>query len=201
MQVLLMRWCFMEQKEYEIAHGNMPTRVFSTVFHLIMEAFYLFLFNIAVALLIMFINVLISITADTYVTKCIFMVSFAVLIIFNIVDLIMVIFRKPQVILTDSYLYLKRSYFDDLGGIHRHQVVLYSEILSCEPTWTDYILRNRCWNEYYLLCFYDRDHEVTITTNKKIFWSNKRYIIPIVNDEEFMDDLTDRIELFQQQKK
>lgn len=188
----------MEQKEYEIAYGNMPTRVFSTVFHLIMEALYLFLFNIAVALLIMFINVLISIVADTYVTKCIFMVLFAALIIFDIVDLIMVIFRKPQVILTDSYLYLKRNYFDDLGGIHRHRVVLYSEILSCEPTWTDYTFRNRCWNEYYLLCFYDRDHEVTITTNKKIFWSNKKYIIPIVNDEEFMDDLEERIEFAQQ---
>lgn len=191
----------MEQKEYEIAYGNRLTRVFSTVFHLIMEALYLFLFNIAVALLIMFIIFLISIVADTYVTKCIFMVSFVVLIIFDIVDLIMVIFRKPQVILTDSYLYLKRNYFDDLGGIHRHQVVLYSEILSCEPTWTDYTFRNRFWNEYYLLCFYDRDHEVTITTNKKFFWSNKKYIIPIVNDEEFMDDLEERIEFAQQSAK
>lgn len=189
----------MEQKEYEIAYGNMPTRILSTVFHLIIEALYLFLFDIVAALLIMFINVLIAIAADTYVTKCIFTVLFAVLIIFDIVDLIMVIFRKPQVILTDSYLYLKRSYFDELGGIHRHQVILYSEILSCEPTWTSYATKMR--NEYYLLYFYDRDHEITIKTNKRFWGFSMSYIIPIVNDEEFMDDLTDRIELFQKQKK
>ena len=37
----------MEQKEYEIAYGNTFTRVLSTIFHLIIEAGYLFIFNIA----------------------------------------------------------------------------------------------------------------------------------------------------------
>lgn len=191
----------MKQKEYEIAYGNMPTRVFSTVFHLIMEALYLFLFNIAVALLIMFINVLISIVADTYVTKCIFLVLFAALIIFDITDLIMTIFRKPQVILTDSYLYLKSSFSREYCGIHRDKVLLYSEILSCEPSWTSYYRKYGTWNQCFLLCFYDREHEVTIKTNKRILWSNVEYIIPLVNDEEFMDDLEERIELAQQMAK
>ncbi len=183
MHKLLYIWgCVVEQKEYEIAYGNTFTRVLSTIFHLIVEALYLFIFNIFAALLIMMINFFIVIIFDNSITEYVFFIMFGALIVFDIADLIMVIFRKPQVILTDSYLYLKRSYFDELGGIHRHQVILYSEILSCEPTWTGYALRNRCWNEYYLLCFYDRDHEITITTNKKVLWSNREYIIPLVND-------------------
>lgn len=183
-----------EQKEYEIAYGNTFTRVLSTIFHLIMEALYLFIFNIFAALMIMLINFFIVIIFDNSIIEYVFFILFAALIVFDIADLIMVIFRKPQVILTDSYLYLKRSYFDEFGGIHRHQVILYSEILSCEPTWTSYIRRNRLHNEYYILCFYDRDHEITIKTNKRFLGFNMRYIIPLVNDEEFMDDLTDRME-------
>ncbi len=175
----------------------MFTRVFSVLFHLIIEAAYLLLLNIPAVFLISFI----SIIADNNLTKYIFFILFGALIVFDIVDLIMVIFRKPQVILTDSYLYLKSSFFIEPCGIHREKVILYSEILSCEPSWTSYYRKYGTWNQCFLLCFYDRDHEITIKTNKKILWSNLEYIIPIVNDEEFMDDLDERIEFAQQLEK
>lgn len=187
----------MEQKEYEIAFGNMFTRVFSVLFHLIVEAACLLLVNIVAFLCIMLINFIVAIIANS-ITKYVFLVLLTALAVFDIIDLIMVIFKKPQVILTDNYLYLKGGFTG--FGTYREKVILYSEILSCEPSWTSYY-RKYTWDQCFLLCFYDRNHEVTIKTNKKILWSNWEYIIPIVNDEEFMDDLDERIESAQQLEK
>lgn len=185
----------MEQKEYEIAYGNTFTRVFSVLFHLIVEATCLLLVNIPAVAFISFILIVV----DNSLTKYVFLVLLTALAVFDITDLIMVIFKKPQVILTGSYLYLKGGFTG--FGTYREKVILYNEILSCERSWNSYIRKYGTWDKYFILCFYDRNHEVTIKTNKRILWSNWEYIIPIVNNEEFMDDLNERIESAQQLEK
>lgn len=163
-------------KEYKIAYGNWFKK-FSSYF--INAVFNLMFFEFIV---VIFCVLVLLITQELRV----FVIFSIILFILSAIISLILSFKSKKVFINDLAILVKRnSIFVLTDGFN--DCILFSEIESCDL----YIDERIKWPpdvKKYAVRFFDWDCAVQIIDNK-----NKEYIIPIENADDFIEEVTERV--------
>lgn len=169
-------------KEYKIAYGNWFKRFFS---YSISAIFNLMFFEF---IAVIFCVLVIFITQELRV----FVIFLIILLILSAIVSFTLSFRAKKVIINDLAILVKRNSIFVLTD-RFNDCVLFSEIESCDL----YIDERIKWPpdmKKYAVRFFDWDCAVQIIDNK-----NNEYIIPVENAEDFIDDVTERVNKYRRE--
>lgn len=163
-------------KEYKIAYGNS----FKKFLSYLINAIFNFMFISLLAVILDVIVLYFAQPSTFYIifTIIIFSISTATAFILSV--------KPKKVIVTDLAVLVKRNSIYVLNDLFS-DCVLYSQIKSCDMYYDERIKFGWDGKKYAVRAF-DWDCAVQIIDNR-----NKEYIIPIENPDDFIDDVTKRV--------
>lgn len=169
-------------KEYKIAYRNWFNSFFS---YSISAVFNLMFFEI-IAIILCVLVLYVTNELKVFVICSIILCSLSAIVSFTLS------FRAKKVIINDLAILVKRNSIFVLTDWF-NDCVLFSEIESCDL----YIDERIKWppdTKKYAVRFFDWDCAVQIIDNK-----NNEYIIPVENAEDFIDDVTERVNKYRRE--